>query len=164
MTNDPFQMLRNDMYGWAFRILGRHHDALDVVQDVFVRWNRHCQADYPASPRAWLRRVTVNCALDAYRKQCRTPTESVDDWAPLEDQRNAQRAPTFDGATTERHDELIRAMAACSETQRFVLAAKIFDEQSFASIARDMDLAPSTVKTHYVRGLQNLRDYLEGQS
>ena len=55
-----FEQHRHEVYGWAYRLLGRHHDALDVAQDVFLRWLGHRGADAPQHPRAWLRRVTIN--------------------------------------------------------------------------------------------------------
>ena len=33
-----FEEHRDEVYRWAYRLVGRHHDALDVAQDVFVKW------------------------------------------------------------------------------------------------------------------------------
>jgi DNA-directed RNA polymerase specialized sigma24 family protein len=41
--------------------------------------------------------------------------------------------------------------------------AKVFDEETFAEIAAGMGLAVSTVKTHYLRGLQTLREVLKSE-
>ena len=35
---EGFERYRHEVYAWAYRLLGRHHDALDVAQDVFLRW------------------------------------------------------------------------------------------------------------------------------
>ena len=37
-TGIAFESFKDDVYAWAFRVLGSHHDALDMVQDVFLRW------------------------------------------------------------------------------------------------------------------------------
>ena len=29
---DDFEQYRHDVYAWAYRLLGRHHDALDVAR------------------------------------------------------------------------------------------------------------------------------------
>src|SRR3990172_5054926 len=64
-----FEQYARQVYGWAYRVLGRHHDALDVVQDVFLRWDEQCAVSLPAQPRGWLRRVTFNRAIDMCRRR-----------------------------------------------------------------------------------------------
>ncbi|MCH8244042.1 MAG: LysM peptidoglycan-binding domain-containing protein [Planctomycetes bacterium] len=63
-ASGDFEKYTADVYGWAYRLLGRHHDALDVVQDVFLRWDAQCAQHPPDQPRPWLRRVTLNRAID----------------------------------------------------------------------------------------------------
>ena len=70
---EGFQPYTQDVYGWAYRLLGRHHDALDVVQDVFLKWSRQCTTATPRQPRGWLRRVTWNRAIDLARRRRREP-------------------------------------------------------------------------------------------
>ena len=53
------------------------------------------------------------------------------------------------------------AMDKLSEVQRGVLVAKVYDEMTFAEIAAELDLALSTVKTHYLRAVRAVRDRLE---
>src|SRR5690606_27669744 len=68
-TIDIFQEHAAAVYGWAHRILRHHHDALDVVQDVFLRWRSACMAEVPTRPRNWLRRVSTNRAIDLLRRR-----------------------------------------------------------------------------------------------
>ena len=68
-VGEVFERYTHEVYGWAYRLLGRHHDALDVVQDVFVRWNNQCTQAPPRQPRGWLRKVTLNRALDIGRSR-----------------------------------------------------------------------------------------------
>ena len=41
-----------------------------------------------------------------------------------------------------------------------MVVAKVYESMTFAEIALELDLAVSTVKTHYLRALQSLRDRL----
>ena len=50
-ANAAFDRYREEVYAWAYRILGRHHDALDVAQDVFLRWLRKRPDGGADSPR-----------------------------------------------------------------------------------------------------------------
>lgn len=151
-----FDQYTADVYGWAYRLLGRHHDALDVVQDVFLRWDAQCVQSVPIRPRGWLRRVTVNRAIDVRRRR-----QAGD--RPLEAVTESVAAP----ADRERHPDrealrgdIALALSELSEAQRGVLVAKVYDGLSFAEIAAEMGVAVSTTKTHYLRAVRALRDRL----
>jgi RNA polymerase sigma-70 factor (ECF subfamily) len=149
-----FERYRHDVYAWAYRLLGRHHDALDVAQDVFLRWVRQVRKAAPNHPRSWLRRVTINLAIDLRRATRPVPAAVEVD---------AQPGAKVEAGTIER-DELRAAVAAAmtglSEMQRSVLTAKVHDDLTFAQIAAEHGLAVPTVKTHYLRALRAVRDRL----
>jgi RNA polymerase sigma-70 factor (ECF subfamily) len=151
-TDAPeFEQYRQDVYRWAFRIVGRHHDALDVAQDVFLRWLRQHTTDPPGQPRPWLRRVTINRAIDLVR--AREKGEPPLLLAKGE-------APLFSIEQEEVRETLTAALAALTDSQRGVLVAKVFDGMTFAAIARELDIAVPTAKTHYLRALTSVRDEL----
>jgi len=155
-NGNDFAAHASQVYAWAYRILGQHHDALDVVQDVFIRWDRQCQTTEPMQSRAWLRRVTINRAID-FRRQAR-PVVSLDAHGDAPTSVVAEQRDNVD--ETLVRDQLLTAMDRLSEMQRLVLIAKTFDELTFAEIARDMQSSVSTVKTHYVRALRGVREGL----
>ncbi|HNQ22970.1 MAG TPA: sigma-70 family RNA polymerase sigma factor [Phycisphaerae bacterium] len=163
-TSSPgFEAYIHDVYGWAYRVLGHHHDALDVVQDVFLKWNRQCAADLPEQPRGWLRRVTLNRALDVRRaQQVRTAAQRAQ--VPTDAGREPRLAMTNPAEAEESQralrDRLTGALAELSDMQRSVLVAKVYDNLTFAELAEEMGVAVSTVKTHYVRAVQAVRDRL----
>ena len=152
-----FEAYRNEVYGWAYRLLGRHHDALDVAQDVFLKWVDQCRLSPPRNPRAWLRRVTIHRAIDyrranASRRRREKSTQS-----------STVRCET-DAVSRDELREVIReAVGALSEMQRSVLVAKVFDGLTFARISAELEIAVPTVKTHYLRAIATLRDRLGEQ-
>ena len=136
------------------RLLGRHDDALDIVQDVFLRWAEQCRREVPAHPRGWLRRVTVNRVIDA-RRDSMTLQRHADQVArPVAD----AGAPTID---QERCESVRSALQSLTETQRSVIVAKVWDGLSFAQIAHENGWSLSTVKTHYFRGLAHMQKKLK---
>jgi RNA polymerase sigma-70 factor (ECF subfamily) len=148
-----FQRYRHDVYAWAYRLLGRHHDALDVAQDVFLRWTkRSAAADAPTNPRAWLRTVTINRSVDVIRSRTAAAAgemaATIGEARPSEADREELRAA------------IARAMAPLSDMQRAVLTARVFEDLTFAQIAAEHELALPTVKTHYLRALRAVRDRL----
>jgi RNA polymerase sigma factor (sigma-70 family) len=147
-----FQRYRHDVYGWAYRLLGRHHDALDVAQDVFLRWMRQVRRDPPDHPRSWLRSVTINRAIDllrAPRPEALAGAETMSASSRGADRSEAEAA--------ELRGQVAAAMAGLSEMQRSVLTAKIHDDLTFAQIAAEHGVAVPTVKTHYLRALRAVR-------
>ena len=152
-----FETYRNEVYTWAYRLLGRHHDALDVAQDVFLRWVDQCGSSPPRNPRAWLRKVTIHRAIDFRRsnasrrtRETRSPTSSV-------------HVDESTVARDELRSDLADAVAALSEMQQSVLFAKVYDGLTFARIAAELEIALPTVKTHYLRAVCALRDRLGQQ-
>jgi len=153
---DAFERYTHEVYGWAYRLLGRHHDALDVVQDVFVRWSEQCAQRPPRQARGWLRRVTLNRAIDL-RRHRRTQVTSgceadhVAAGQPLAGQLMDEETLRCDVAD---------ALAGLTEAQREVLTAKVYDGLTFAQIAAEFGFSVSTAKTHYLRAVQAVGDRL----
>lgn len=144
--------LRARTYTWALRLLRNHHDALDATQEVMLRLVRQPVREL-RNPTGWLRRVTVNHCLDvirARRPETATPIEPA-----------ATESPDASAAAAELHAAVVSGLAALSEQQRAVLIAKVYDQETFAAIAADLELAIPTVKTHYVRALRAMRRSLE---
>ncbi len=152
-----FETYRNEVYTWAYRLLGRHHDALDVAQDVFLRWVDQCASAPPRNPRAWLRRVTIHRAIDFRRSNARRRTrEAISPASPVD-------ADESTVARDELRSDIADAVEALSEMQQSVLFAKVYDGLTFARIAAELEIAVPTVKTHYLRAVGALRNRLGQQ-
>lgn len=153
-----FERHRADVYRWALRLLGRHHDALDVVQDVFLRWTGESAGVRPESLRAWLRAVTVNRCIDVIRSQraARHREDAAERVTPAAPAREAADLAALRG-------DVAAALATLTDRQRGVLVAKVHDELTFAEIAAEMEMSVPTAKTHYLRALERVRDRLAGR-
>ena len=139
---------RARVYQWAYRLLQNHHDALDATQDVLMKWLRHAGREIE-SGEAWLRRTTVNHCIDLIRK--RRPM-SIGDGAASLPQRD-RRSATDD----DLRDRIAAGLSRLTDSQRATVVAKVYDGQRFTTIAESFGVSVSTVKTHYIRGLQALR-------
>ncbi|MGE0480798.1 MAG: RNA polymerase sigma factor [Phycisphaerae bacterium] len=149
-----FAAHRARVYRWAFGLCGRHDDALDALQDVFVRLlHAGVRFESDGAARAWLRRATSSVIIDRWRSaRERVRRERA---VALERFGEAQ-TPATPGAADEA--AIVRAaIAALSEQQRLVLLAKCFDECSFGEVAAELGIAVSTAKTHYLRALDAIR-------
>jgi DNA-directed RNA polymerase specialized sigma24 family protein len=67
------------LYTVAYRLVGDHHDAQDLVQEVLLRVQRGLVTYRPGSMEAWLGRITTNAFLDDVRRRRRRPVEALPD-------------------------------------------------------------------------------------
>jgi RNA polymerase sigma-70 factor (ECF subfamily) len=76
-----FEQHRTRLFGIAYRMLGSVHDAEDVVQDAYLRWQ---QADAAAvrAPEGWLVSVTTRLAIDRLRRATTERQAYVGNWLP----------------------------------------------------------------------------------
>ena len=153
MSHGVFEQNRAQVYAWAYRLLQNHHDALDVTQEVFIKWWRaNGEGSVPANPLGWLRRVTVNLAIDGIRSATRRRS--------IPATQHPAQTEASEPARRETARQIAAALETLTERQRSVVVAKAFDGCTFAEIAEQMDVAVATVKSHYLRGLQALRNKL----
>jgi RNA polymerase sigma-70 factor (ECF subfamily) len=161
-ANQVFDQHAPQVYAWAYRVLGRHHDALDVVQDVFLKWNAQCGRQPPLQPRGWLRTITLNRAIDLRRRAEKdraltaAPFDATTEPAIL-------RHPSAETALEreELREHVRAALEDLTEMQRAVVVAKVFDDLTFARIAEELEVSVSTAKTHFLRGIRSMRDRLD---
>lgn len=141
-------------YRVAFRLLGNEQDALDAVQDGFLKAVRHLgEFDGRSGFRTWLLRVVSNAALDLGRRRRRRPTLSLDD-----DASNAIADASDDDPARGLHRDdqraaLNRALARLSPPIRatFVLFAEA--GLSYKEIAESQNVPVGTVmsRIHFAR-------------
>jgi len=157
VTTQPLfdETIRAQIYRWAYRFLRNHHDALDATQDVLVKWLK-VGGEHIESRKAWLRRMTTNHCIDVIRRQRPTATPDAD----VID----SKTPLAAASERELQEEIAAGLAKLSDQQRAVVVAKVYDRETFASIAESMALSVSSVKTHYLRGLRGLRKAIAHQA
>ena len=63
---DIFNSQRKRLMGIAWRMLGSHADAQDVLQDAWLRWNES-DTDSLRNPQAWLVTIVTRLAIDRLR-------------------------------------------------------------------------------------------------
>ena len=144
------------VYRVAVSATGRREDAEDVFQEVFLRLVRYRhKLSSEEHLKAWLLRVTVNCARkqhgSAWRRKVQYFEES--DWEEPMDV-NAQRAYE----QIENGDSpIMAAMKQLPEGYRVAIYLFYYEELSIAQIGKLLDEKESTVKSRLYRGRELLR-------
>ena len=163
-----YQQFAGDVYGWAYRVLGRHHDALDVVQDSFVKaYYNLKEFRFGSNFYTWFYRLLVNQAIDRWRKSSRTRTVPLDEkWLSEEgsppDSVAYPRTPEELARNRQLAEALTGAIAALTEHHRAVITLREVEGLAYEEIAKVLHCSVGTVmsRLHYARA--KLKEALKG--
>src|SRR5256886_15905959 len=117
-----FRRYRLPAYRVAYRLLGNEADALDAVQEGFIKALTHLAGFQGRSSfKTWLLRVVSNAALDLGRQRGRRELVSLDALETNEQETGLLARPVDPGGGLEQEDlrkQLDGALAMLSEAQR----------------------------------------------
>jgi RNA polymerase sigma-70 factor (ECF subfamily) len=162
--DELFGRYRQPAYRVAYRLLGHEADALDAVQEGFVKALTHLHGFQGRSSfKTWLLRVVSNAALDLGRQRGRRESVSLD--APQAGDGVHPHLLSADeaGRGLERADLrrlLEQALATLSEVQRQTFVLYADGELSYREVAEAMDTSIGTVMSRLFYARQKLRAYL----
>lgn len=146
------------VFNLAYKFVGRHDEAEDLTQDVFLKVYRSLGTfDRRANFQTWLISVSRNLCIDHYRsvrKERETIDRDVnaDDLAPVSKEVNPHVA-------LERRDlarELRRALDELPAALRAAVVMRDLQEFSYQEIADRLGLPEGTVKSRINRGRHEL--------
>jgi RNA polymerase sigma-70 factor (ECF subfamily) len=150
------------------RMLGRHQDAEDAAQDVFLNVYRHAGAFQGQSKvSTWIYRIAVNTSLNHLRKR-RRDVLMDDSPRPYEQQRmDEDRLATDDRERPDARFEagergrlLAGALDKLPEQQRTALILHKSEGLSCAEVAEVLEKSLSSVESLIHRARRNLRKRL----
>ena len=161
---DLFRRYRQPAFRVAHRLLGNEADALDAVQEGFVKVLTHL-TDFQgrSSFKTWLLRVVSNAALDLGRQRGR---RSAAEPTSGDGRADAEVGPlVWDDPTLglERSDlrKLIDAgLARLPDAQRQTFVLHVDADLSYREIAEAMGISIGTVMSRLYYARQKLRAYL----
>lgn len=143
--------LHGDMvYRLAVAYLRSVSEAEDVFQEVFLRLVQHDpQFESDEHEKAWLIRVTINCARSTWRQWIR--------------RKNAQAAQeAFTPAQTPEESEVDEAIATLPARYRAVIYLHYYEGYTTDEIARMLHQRASTIRTQMTRARRMLGELLKG--
>ncbi|SRR5216683_3594662 len=160
-----FRRYRHVAYRVAYRLLGQEADALDAVQEGFLKAFTHLAAFQGRSSfKTWLLRVISNSALDLGRQRGRREIRSLDGWTPGDQETPLTLENPARGL--ERADlrlVLCEALASLPEAQRQTFVLHADGELSYREVALALDISIGTVMSRLFYARQKLRLFLSGR-
>ena len=160
-----FEQFRDAAYHTAFRVTGRHEDALDVVQDAFIRaFERLSEFQRESGFKTWLLRIVTNRALDLLRARkvrIAAPIATDDEHASAEPAEPETRSdPSRNAESLELSARLQSAIESLPPDQRAVFALYSTGEMSYGDIAAAVGVPIGTVMSRLFHARQKLQDKL----
>jgi RNA polymerase sigma-70 factor (ECF subfamily) len=163
--NELFRRYRQVAYRVAYRLLGNEADALDAVQEAFVKALTHLRGfEGRSSFKTWLLRVVSNASLDLGRSRGRREALSFDALGPQHREEVEPLVADVAGRDLEREDlrqMLRRALDELPVAQRqtFVLHAEA--GLSYREVAGTLNISIGTVMSRLYYARQKLRALLD---
>jgi RNA polymerase sigma-70 factor, ECF subfamily len=160
-------------YALAFGVVHNADDALDVVQEAFLKAHRHLASfEGTASFYTWLYRIVMNVAIDHLRRQSRSATVDYDDAvahleedAPAGLEALAPRLllggnPARELARAEIRGKIDEALARLSPNHRAVLVMREIDGLSYEEMAKVMKCSKGTIMSRLFHARRYMQKYL----
>ena len=147
------------VYGYAFYLLGDHHDAEDATERTFLAALGAIGGfrDQGATFRSWLFRIAHNQVANALRSRGRRATSSLD----LVEEPAAADDPAAKLAASEEARRVRRALATLPEDRRQVLVLRFVDGLSAREIGAVLDRSEGAVRVLQHRALRELGSILD---
>lgn len=160
-----FGRYRSMAYRVAYRLLGNEADALDAVQEAFVKALTHLPSFQGRSSfKTWLLRVVSNASMDFGRQRGRRETLSMDSMGARHREEMEPAVPSESSFGLERADLRLKLQEAMSQLpaaqrQTFVLHAEA--ELSYREVSEVLGISIGTVMSRLYYARQKLRCLLE---
>ena len=124
--------------------------AEEQVAEAFARaWTSWRKVSRHPAPRAWVVRTALNAGASRWRRRGRE--------LPLAD--HDLQAP--DQLGTGLDSALLRALRRLPRRQREVIVLRVFLDLDIETTARQLGLAPGTVRAHLARAVAALRNQID---
>jgi RNA polymerase sigma-70 factor, ECF subfamily len=162
-----FERYHRRAYALAYGVVRHQDDALDVVQDAFIKAHKYLDKfEGNSSFYTWLYRIVMNLSIDHLRKHRRVKPVELDE-SKIEDGGDDGLLPKLLGGNPGRSlvDKEIRArideaLAELSENHRAVLVMRELEGLSYEEMATAMDCSKGTIMSRLFHARRNMQKRL----
>ena len=168
-----FERYHRRAFALAYGVVHNQDDALDIVQDAFIKAHRYLDRfEGTSSFYTWLYRIVMNLAIDHIRKHRRLRAVELTDAAVGDG--DAETAvggdallPRILGAHPGRalldkeiRERIDRALAELSENHRAVLVMRELEGLSYEEMAQVMGCSKGTIMSRLFHARRNMQKRL----
>jgi RNA polymerase sigma-70 factor (ECF subfamily) len=162
-----FERYHRRAYALALGVVRHPDDALDVVQEAFIKAHKHLDKfEGNASFYTWLYRIVMNLAIDHLRKHRKVKPVELDE-TRLESAGDESLLPRILGGNPGQAllDKQIRAridtaLDQLSENHRAVLVMRELEGLSYEDMAQAMNCSKGTIMSRLFHARRNMQKRL----
>ncbi|MEZ4251298.1 MAG: sigma-70 family RNA polymerase sigma factor [Polyangiales bacterium] len=173
-----FDRYNRRAFAVAFGVVRNKQDALDIVQDAFIKVHKHIESFQGTSSfYTWLYRIVMNLSIDHVRRNKKGRNVELDERIKRSDEEVAGDGsilPTFLGTNPRRTalrkeliDRIEKALDELPEYHRAVLLLREVEGLSYEEMAKVLEVPKGTIMSrlfHARRKMQeSLAEYVEGE-
>ncbi|MEM8583220.1 MAG: RNA polymerase sigma factor [Bacteroidota bacterium] len=152
---DLYQEYFNPLMTICLRYAGNEDEAMDLLHESFIKiFGKIGRYQEGTSLIAWMRRITVNTAIDDYRKAARRRTEELDS-ASLQ-----ISSPDPDVISQFGANEILGAVQKLSPTYRTIFNLYVIEGYSHREIGEMLGITESTSRSNLVKARGKLQKTL----
>jgi len=164
-----FERYHRRAYSLALGVVRNPDDALDVVQDAFIKAHRHLKKFKGTSSfYTWLYRIVMNLSIDFLRKHKRNRkvdwTESIGQDASVGEESLLPRIlgqnPGKAAVRAEIREKISEALDQLSDNHRAVLIMREIDGLSYEEMAQAMGCSKGTIMSRLFHARKNMQKML----
>jgi RNA polymerase sigma-70 factor (ECF subfamily) len=146
------------MFNTALRIVNQVPDAEDILQDSFTdAFMQLSSFENKSTFGAWLKQIVIHKSIGFLKKK-RLSFVEMDMAVDLVDKNETDETGTWFTV-----DMIRETMQQLADGYRTVLSLYLFEGYDHEEIAGLLQVAPSTVRTQYIRGKQKLLQLLKNK-
>jgi RNA polymerase sigma-70 factor (ECF subfamily) len=173
-----FEKYQRRAFAVAYGVVKNKHDAMDVVQDGFVKVHKHIgNFQGQSSFYTWLYRIIMNLAIDHVRRRRNSKGFSYDDRVARDDEDMAgdgtllPRILDANPAKTVIRRELLeriqRALDELPDYHRAVIVLREVEGMSYEEMAQVLDVPKGTIMSRLFHARKKMQavlsDYMDGE-
>ncbi|MCX5656813.1 MAG: sigma-70 family RNA polymerase sigma factor [Candidatus Omnitrophica bacterium] len=144
------------VYNVAFRITRNSADAEEVTQDVFMKaYHNLKDFRFQSAFKTWVYRITVNTAINRYRKSAREEKDKVDYDSIIESFPDS-RSTTEDIIRNDNEVRLNALLGVLGPEHKACLILREIEGLSYQEIATTLKIPINTVRSRLKRARQAL--------
>ncbi len=166
-----FERYQRRAYALAYGVVRNADDALDIVQDAFIKAHRYLDKfEGSSSFYTWLYRIVMNLSIDHIRKNKRSKSVEFSDLTVKEDDARVGEddlIPRILGGNPGRAlmDKQIRArieeaLSELSDNHRAVLVMRELEGLSYEEMAQVMSCSKGTIMSRLFHARRNMQKRL----
>lgn len=148
-----YRLTERSVYAFVLSTLKNHDDALDVVQDTYLKIRAAAHLYQPmGKPMAWVFTIARNLSISKIRNRQKNDSCEI---ADIENDLNFSYI-------SDQEDQLVlqTALKILSSEETEIILLHAISGFTHREIAKNLDMKLSTVLSKYHRGLKKLKKYL----